>query len=296
MDRRKFLTTLTAATAGLASQFSLAEQKRSHRIQKVGLQLYTVRDLMTKDFNGTLSRVASIGYREVEFAGYYGKSPKEVRAAIDRLGVVSPSNHVDWKTVTTNWQEALDAAHVIGHSYLVNPWIDEDVRNHPDGWKKAAEVFNRAGEASKKSGIQFCYHNHWFEFVPMADGKLPYDLLLEDTDPHLVKMEMDLGWINVGGKDPLEYFKRYPGRFPMVHVKDVTKIPQPTPVHGGKVTFEEMYPYLTSVGSGVIDWKKIFEHSAQAGIKHYFVEDDMPGDHPFQNIARSYKYLAQLEF
>jgi sugar phosphate isomerase/epimerase len=299
MDRRKFLTTLTAGTATLASQLARAADKNGHHtIKKIGLQLYTVRDRMKQDFNGTLSKVASIGYREVEFAGYYGHSPKDVRAAIDRVGLVAPSNHVDWKTVSVpaNWQQALDAAHIVGHSYIVNPYIDDDVRNQPDGWKKAAEVFNHAGEVSKKQGIQFCYHNHWFAFIPMADGKLPYDLLLQETDPNYVKMEMDLCWISVGGVDPVTYFKRYPGRFPLVHVKDLKKIPQPTVVHGGKATFDEMDALLTSVGGGVIDWKRIFAHSAQAGIKHYFVENDEPGDHPFQNIAASYRYLAQLQF
>lgn len=298
MDRRKFLTTLTAGATTLASQLSRAEEKNRHSIKKIGLQLYTLRDLMAKDFNGTLSRVASLGYRELEFAGYYGKSPQEVRAAIDRLGLVSPSNHVDWKTVTieSNLRQALDAAHVIGHSYLVNPWIDEGFRNQPDGWKKAAEALNHAGEISKKEGIQFCYHNHWFEFAPMSDGKLPYDVLLQQTDPKFVNMEMDLCWITVGGVDPVEYFERYPGRFPLVHAKDLKKIPQPTILHGGKYSDQEMNATLTSVGHGVIDWKRIFVHSAQAGIKHYFVENDAPGEHPFQDIAQSYKYLAQLHF
>jgi sugar phosphate isomerase/epimerase len=296
MDRRQFLATMTAASL-LAPRFSWAADEKSgkRRVQHIGVQLYTVRDLMQRDFDGTLSKVRGAGYREVEFAGYYGHSPKDVRASIDRVGLTAPSNHVDYKTVTENWPQALDAAHIIGHKYLVNPMIDEAVRNQPGGWKKAAEAFNRAGEASKKAGIQFCYHNHWFDFYPLPDGKLPYDVLLANSDPQLVKLEMDLCWITVGGQDPVKYFDRYPGRFPLVHVKDLKKIPHPTASQGGKITFEQIYPLMTEVGSGVIDWKRIFSYSEKAGIKHYFVEHDMPKN-PIESITKSYKYLANLRY
>jgi sugar phosphate isomerase/epimerase len=186
----------------------------------------------------------------------------------------------------------LDAAHVVGHKYLVNPYIDDDVRKGPDGWKRAAEAFNRAGEASQKAGIQFAYHNHWFEFTPV-DGKLPYDILLEQCDPNLVKMELDLCWIMVGGQDPFKYFNRYPGRFPLVHVKDLTKIPK-TDATGGQ-NFGDSLDEMTEVGSGIIEWKKIFAQSEKAGIKHYFVEHDHPKD-PFASITTSYEYLSKVRF
>jgi sugar phosphate isomerase/epimerase len=289
MNRRNFLGTMTAAGL-LARQFAWAAA--THKIEKVGVQLYTVREVMKDDFEGKLAKVAAIGYREVEFAGYENRTPQEIRAMLDRHGLTAPSAHVPYKSLGDSWPAALDAAHVVGHEYLVNPYIDDEVRKGPDGWKRAAETFNRAGEASHKAGIQFAYHNHWFEFAPV-NGKLPYDILLEECDPKLVKMEMDLCWIEVGGQDPLKYFKKYPGRFPLVHVKDLTKIPK-VDASGGQ-SFGDSLPEMTEVGSGIIDWKTIFRQGEKAGIKHYFVEHDHPRD-PFASIKASYEYLSKVQF
>lgn len=289
MDRRTFLGTMTAATL-LTRRLGFAAD--DHKIEKIGLQLYTVRDLMKQDFDGTLAKVAAVGYKEVEFAGYFDHSPKDVRAAVDRHGLTAPSAHIDYKNLGDKFPEVIEAAKVVGHEYLVNPWIDEEIRKQPDGWKQAAETFNRAGEACKKAGIQFAYHNHWFEFLPV-NGKLPYDLLLTECDPNLVKMELDLCWITVGGQDPLRYFDRYPGRFPLVHVKDVKRVPPVTA--GGAQDFGSSMKDMTEVGSGIIDWKKIFAQSDKAGIKHYFVEHDNPKK-PLESIKKSYDYLARLRF
>jgi sugar phosphate isomerase/epimerase len=289
MDRRTFLGTMTAATV-LSRQLMWAAG--NHKIDKVGLQLYTIRSEMKGDLERKLARVAGIGYREVEFAGYDNHTPGEIRAMLERNGLAAPSAHVDYKSLGEKWPKALDAAHVIGHEYLVNPYIDDDVRKQSDGWKRAAETFNRAGLASQEAGIQFAYHNHWFEFTPV-NGKLPYDILLQECDPKLVKMEMDLCWITVGGQDPLKYFDQYPGRFPLVHVKDLTKMPNVS-ASGGQ-NFGDSLSEMTEVGSGMIDWKKIFAQSDKAGIKHYFVEHDHPQD-PFASIKKSYEYLAKLTF
>jgi len=289
MNRRTFLGTMTAATL-LTRRVGFAAE--DHKIEKIGLQLYTVRDLMKQDFDGTLAKVAATGYKEAEFAGYFDHSPKDVRAAVDRHGLTAPSAHIDYKSLGEKFPEVIEAAKVVGHEYLVNPWIDEEIRKQPDAWKHAAETFNRAGEACKKAGIQFAYHNHWFEFLPV-NGKLPYDLLLTECDPNLVKMELDLCWITVGGQDPLKYFERYPGRFPLVHVKDVKRVPPVTA--GGAQDFGSSMKDMTEVGSGIIDWKKIFAQSDKAGIKHYFVEHDNPKK-PLESIKTSYDYLARLRF
>ncbi len=288
MDRRTFLGTMTAATM-LSRQLGWGSE---HKIDRVGVQLYTVRSEMKNDFEGKLAKVAAIGYREVEFAGYEGHSAKEIRGMLDRHGLTGPSAHVPYNSLGDKWAGVLDDAHIVGHKYLVNPYIDDPIRKGPDGWKRAAETFNRAGEASQKAGIQFAYHNHWFEFFP-ENGKLPYDILLEETDPKLVKMEMDLCWINVGGQDPLKYFDRYPGRFPLVHVKDLTALPK-VDASGGQ-NFGDSLPEMTEVGSGIVDWKKIFAQSEKAGIKYYFVEHDNPKV-PFDSIKTSYEYLAKLRF
>jgi sugar phosphate isomerase/epimerase len=290
MNRRTFIGSSAAATL-LASRpsFVAGAAEASHKLDRFGVQLYTVRDMIKTDFEGTLAKVAAIVYNEVEFAGYFDHQPKDIRAMLDRLHLTAPSEHVSYEVVQNKWPETLDAAHVVGHNFVVCPSIDEAERKKEVGYKKAAEVFNRAGEASKKAGIQFAYHNHSFEFQPLADGggKFGYDILLSETDPKLVKMEMDLCWITVAGQDPLTYFNHYPGRFPLVHVKDWTKGPD------GKMG--EKDGHMADVGSGAIDWKRLFAESKKAGIEHYFVENDEPTS-PIEDLRTSYAYLRELRF
>jgi sugar phosphate isomerase/epimerase len=295
IDRRKFVKTavqtatgVTAATL-LADKFSWAAAER--RIERVGLQLYTVRDLMKADFDGTIAKVAAIGYKEVEFAGYFGRTGQQVRAACDKNGLEPISTHVQYDELDDKFPSVIETSKTIGLKYIVCPWIPEDLRKSPDIWKQAAAKFNHCGEQSKKAGLQFAYHNHWFEFLPV-DGKLPYDALLKECDGNLVKMEMDLCWITAAGSDPLKYFNLYPGRFPLVHVKDLKKLPVITA--GGSQNFGDTVD-LTSVGSGIIDWKRIFAQSEKAGIKHYIVEHDKP-EVPFDSITKSYEYLNKVRW
>ena len=292
MNRRAFLETATTVTAATLLANRIGWAAAEHKINNLGVQLYSVRDQLKADFDGTLAKVAAIGYQEVEFAGYFDHSPQEVRAAIDHHGLVSPSCHVPWEVLGDKWPGQIESAKIIGQSYIVCPWIPEDIRKQPDIWQRAADTFNRAGEASKKAGIQFAYHNHWFEFLPV-NGKLPYDFLLANCDPNLVKMELDLCWITVAGADPLKYFDRYPGRFPLVHVKDIKKVP-PISAAGGQ-DFGDSLKDMTAVGSGIIDWKRIFAESEKAGIKHYIVEHDK-AQSPFESIKSSYDYLHQLRW
>ncbi len=275
MDRRSFLGTVTGAGL-LASHLSWAADHR--KIDKIGVQLYTVRDALKEDFDGTLAKVAAVGYREVEFAGYLDRSPKDVKASLDRVGLVSPSAHFNNTYLGDKWPGVLESANIIGQQYIVCSSVDEKTRQGPGGWPRIAEMFNHAGEAARKAGIQFGYHNHSFEFTPV-DGKLPYDILLNGTDPNLVKMEMDLYWIVNAGADPLAYFNRYPGRFPLVHVKGRAKNGDMTEVKA----------------DNSIDWKALFAQSEKAGIKHYFVEQDK-SDSPFDSIRTSFNYLHELRF
>ena len=295
MDRRTFLGSLSGAAAAAMMSRKLAWAADEHRINPLGIQLYTVRDALKKDYDGTLAQLVQMGYREVESGRDHDKpNPKEMREALDHAGLTSPSYHVDWKSLGTDWPKVIEDNKIVGRTYLVNPWIDEEVRDKPDGWKHAADTLNQAGEIAQKAGIQFAYHNHWIEFVPLADGKMPYDILLGSCDPNLVKMEMDLGWITVGGQDPVKYFQRYPGRFCMVHVKDVHRIPDAASVRSSRFAGEHM-TILADVGTGLVDWKRIFANSGQAGIKHYFVEHDNPKD--CMKTARvSSEYLQKLRF
>jgi sugar phosphate isomerase/epimerase len=295
MDRRTFLGVLSGAAATALMARNMAWSEEEHKIETLGIQLYTVREALKQDYDGTLAQLVQMGYREVESGKDHDKpDPHEMRAALDRHGLTSPSYHVDWSSLGDDWPKVIEANKIVGRTYLVNPWIDEEVRNKPDGWKHATDTLNRAGETSQKAGIQFAYHNHWIEFVPLADGRLPYDILLENLDPNLVKMEMDLGWITVGGQDPVKYFERYPGRFPMVHVKDVHEVPDAASVRSSRFAGEHM-TILADVGTGVINWKRIFAHSQQAGIKHYFVEHDNPKD-GLKTARVSCEYLKQLRF
>jgi sugar phosphate isomerase/epimerase len=265
-------------------------------LKRLGAQLYTVRTLLEKDFEGTLAKVAGAGYSEVEFAGYFDQTPGQVRAVLKRHKLTAPSAHIAYDSLTGDkWLRAIDAAHIIGHAYLVNAWVDEPIRNQPDAWKRIADTYNQAASISRKAGIQFVYHNHNFEFAPRPDlgGKLPFDYLLETCDARLVKMELDLCWITAAGADPVKYFTRHPGRFPMVHVKGLRKLP---PVTGEAVPIDKVLPDIADVGhDDVIDWKKIFAQSRPAGIKHYFVEHDVPKD-PIASLKSSHEYLVNLRF
>jgi sugar phosphate isomerase/epimerase len=291
MNRRTFLETASVVTAATLLTSRMGWAAGDHKIYKVGLQLYTVRDLMKDDFDGTIAKVAQIGYKEVEFAGYFGRTGQQVRAACDKNGLAAIATHVQYDELDDKFPAVVETSKSIGLEYIVCPWIPEELRKSPDIWKQAAAKFNHCGELSKKAGMQFAYHNHWFEFLPV-DGKLPYDLLLKECDANLVKMEMDLCWITAAGGDPVKYFNLYPGRFPLVHVKDLKTLPKITA--GGAQNYGDTVD-LTEVGSGLIDWKKIFAQSEKAGIKHYIVEHDHPKQ-PFDSIAKSYEYLNKLRW
>ena len=244
------------------------------------MQLYMVRRELEKDFEGTLARVASLGYREVEFAGYFNHPPKEVKALLARHRLTSPAGHVELAALRGSLQKMIEAAHVIGHKYLLVAYLPDEERKSLDDYKRHAELFNRVGEQMKMEGIQFAYHNHDFEFAPM-DGQIPYDLILERTDPQTVKLEMDLYWIAKGGENPLKYFEKYPGRYPLLHVKDMDATPK---------------RYYTEIGRGVIDFKTIFAHAGKAGVRHYFVEQDETPGSPFESLKISMDYLKRLRF
>jgi len=277
VSRREFVGTM--AGAGLAAVLPrLPLPAHRARLEKIGLQLYTVRKAMQTDVEGTLTRVAATGYKEGECAGYFGKSTTAIKAMLDRLGLSAPAVHVG-SLAPEQWRASLDAANTIGHRYVVVPWIPAEERATLDGWKRVAERYNRAAADARAAGLQFAYHNHDFEFAPV-EGRIPYDVLLENTDPQLVQLEIDLYWITKGGQDPLAYFQRWPGRVPLVHVKDSAGPPDNK---------------MMDVGAGTIDWKRIFARREQAGIRHYFVGHDEPTD-LFASIKASYDYLKRLEF
>jgi sugar phosphate isomerase/epimerase len=227
--------------------------------------------------------VELFGYSDGKF---FGKSPKEFKSLLQGLGLTAPSGHYqtgnttpDAKgTLINDWNRAADDAAEVGQKYMICAYLFPDERKTLDDYKRHAELFNKAAEVSKKRNLQFGYHNHDFEFVTLG-GQVPYDLLLKQTDPKLVQMELDLYWAAFAGRDPVALFKKHPGRFPMWHVKDMEK--------STSRTFAE-------VGTGSIDFKRIFAAAKTAGLQHYFVEQDQTKRDPMESIEISHKNLQKI--
>jgi sugar phosphate isomerase/epimerase len=239
----------------------------------LGLQLYTVRDLMAEDVAATLALVAEVGYLEVEFAGYFDRAPAEIRRLLDDAGLAAPSSHIGYDQFATGVDAVIEQAKAVGHEFVIVPWIDEQQRTLDD-WRRHAENFNRWGEACAQAGLKFGYHNHEFEFVE-TEGRIPYDLLLEETEPELVAMELDLAWARAGNADPVACFERWPGRFPLCHIKD----------YGGGAEVD--------IGEGDVDFARIFASRKTAGLVHGFVERDHPDD-ARASIRRNFEAIAPL--
>ena len=279
MNRRSFLESLASLGAVSALPGPIAwAAKAVSRLKNIGIQLYSMRRSMERDFEGTLARLAAIGYREVEFAGYFERKPRDVRRILDRHRLAAPSSHVPLEIVRRDWARTLDTANEIGHRYVVVPSLPESDRRTLDDLRRVAAEFNRLGDEARRAGIRFAYHNHDFEFTSV-NGRLLYDVLLSKTDPASVGFELDLMWITKGGQDPLNYFARYPGRFEMLHVKDSSGAPNHKQVY---------------VGRGTIDFRRVFAAREQAGIRHFFVEHDNPADE-LAFARASYDYLIRLE-
>jgi sugar phosphate isomerase/epimerase len=265
----------------------------------LGLQLFTLFNVIDADVKGNLKKVADIGFKEIESAfsklpGYYGMKPKEFASLCTELGLSWKSHHVlgapfklppgtklpagmtlpaHMPNLRDDMQQLVDQLAEGSTPYMVCANIPTGTL---DEIKQAGEILNKTGEACKKVNIQLCYHNHDMEFKNV-EGKIPYHLLLSETQADLVKMELDLAWATKAGVDPVELFKAHPGRFPLLHVKDISKD----------------FTTLEPVGEGVVDFKRIFANAQTAGVKHYFVEHDMPKD-AFASIATSYKNLRAM--
>jgi sugar phosphate isomerase/epimerase len=266
-----------AALTGVVPSASLRAEPRPEKLSRIGVQLYTVRREMQASVEGTLERVARIGYREVEFAGFFGKTAREIRALLDANGLTAPSSHsADLNSIRTRLPQLIEDAVTVGHRYVICASLPRDAQT-ADGFRRVAAEFNKAGEQAARSGVTFGYHNHDFEFRPL-DGTVGYDILLAECDAKLVTMQMDLFWTRKGGRDPLDYFAKHPGRFTSVHVKDM-----------------DAAGAMVDVGAGTMPFGQYFARSGQAGIRHYFVEHDNPGD-AMTSIENSFRHLANLEF
>lgn len=257
----------------------------------VGIQPYTVRNDLQADFMGTLRKLAAMGYREIEVSGgeeygdFFGRKAAEVKKALDESGLRAPSCHFGAPKDDAGWARNLEDAHTLGLEYVLST-TRREWRDSADGWKRTGEFFNHLAEQARAAGFGFAYHNHNWEYR-LVEGVMGYDRMLAASDPKLVKMEMDCFWTVFAGQDPAAYMKRYPGRIVMLHIKDLKKGFAPTTGHFEGNPFAE-------VGSGVIDWTRVFQAAKQAGVKHYYVEQDN-WDRPSLESARmSIEYLKKL--
>jgi sugar phosphate isomerase/epimerase len=285
MDRRKFLGSLAVAglgTVGLAAcaRAGSAPLNNGRRLDRIGVQLYTVRTRMQQGVPQTLRAVADMGYREVETAGLFDLTPQQFRAELDRVGLVSPAGHYPINALRDNTAGTLTTAAALGQRWLVVPWLDPAERTAA-GYRRLAADLNSAGTAARDRGLRVGYHNHEFEFDRVDGQRTGMDILLAETDPALVDIELDLFWAVKAGHDPLTLFAAHPGRFRLCHVKDMADI-------GGAER-------MVDVGQGQIDFARIFARSEQAGLQHYFVEHDNPSD-PMATLRNSIEHVRQLEF
>jgi sugar phosphate isomerase/epimerase len=283
MNRRTLVRAVVYGLGGavwLNNSSLTGEAAGRKKLSKIGLQLYTVRRQLERNFDETLKQVAALGVKEVEFAGYFGQNPARIKTLLKSLKLAAPSAHISTETLRSGLAKALEDARVIGHKYLVLGHLPESERKSLDDYKEMIELINKAGEECRRAGVQFAYHNHDFEFIKIED-KIPYDLILAETDAQKVRMELDLYWISKAGVDPIPYLEKHPGRFPLVHVKDMDDTPK---------------KFFTEVGHGTIDFKKIFSKAAVAGIRHYFIEQDETPAAPLESVKTSLKYLKELRF
>lgn len=270
-------TVLEAAAGGAGAAPASGEGATPARslLAPVGLQLYTVRGAMSGSVERTLDRVAAIGYREVEFAGYFGRSPQEIRQALDSAGLAAPSAHVGIGAFD-DWPATLEAAAAMGHDWLVVPSLPPEMKADLDEWRRTAERFEAAGEVARDHGIGLAFHNHADAARPV-DGTVPLDLLLRETSPVHLSVQADVYWLLEGGTDPAAFLERWPGRVASLHVKDRA-------ADGS----------MADVGAGVVDWQEVLGAGRRAGVEHHFVEHDRPRD-PFASAEASFRHLHALE-
>lgn len=284
-SRRNFikLAGLAAAGAAIAPSFAFTAPAKT-----VGLQLYSLREQLPKDVRGTIVKVAQAGYKEVESYGYsakggfWGLNAKEFKSLLTENGLTMPSGHygMDKFMIDGNAEELksyIEAANIMGSSYIVIPYLGESVRKTEDDWKKVATKLNEASVICKAGGLKLGYHNHNFEFEKVGNTT-GYEIMLSGTDPKAVQFEMDLYWVVRSGNDPLALFTAHPGRFPMWHVKDMDKAD---------------HTINTEVGSGTIDFKSIYKHAKLAGLKHLIMEQENFSKDPYVSIKQSADYIKK---
>lgn len=283
MKRREFVQTASFAAVGLLSLPSFLAAGKATK--NIGLQLYTLRDVIGQDPKGVLTKVAGYGYKDLEAYSYkdgkiFGMDYAEFNKFVNGLGMRVTSGHYGLDQIKGDtWQKAVDDAKKNGQEFMVMPYIKEPDRQTIDAYKVICADLNKAGEVCTNAGVRFQYHNHAFEFQPI-EGQVPYDVMLKELDPKKVGMELDLFWTINAGQDPLALFTKHPGLFEQWHVKDMTTTDRNK---------------NANVGTGSIDFKRIFAQAKQAGLKRWYVEHDtFPGTTSLESAEADAKYLKTI--
>lgn len=285
MQRRRFLTETSGALLGAAffphGNSTLDASERTRRLSRVGLELYSVRDAMKQDPERTLAAVRAIGYADVELLwslGNFGRTPSQVRASLDREGLRAPSAHIAPESLLENWNRSLDDARLLGHDYLIVPSLPAATKTSLDEWKRWAERFNRAGEQARGAGLWLAFHNEPDHVHPI-DGVVPYDVFIEKTAPPLVRLQLDVGNMRLGGGDPVAYLARHTDRYHSFHVKDVV-------ADGSRDT---------ELGKGTVDFRRLLSMIPDIDRKPCYVEQEGAAD-PLASAKEDFAYLSRLEF
>lgn len=293
-SRRRFLIQSSRLGAAALAPTWLSRRAFANPLGRtVGIQLYTVNIPMREDPAGTLKKLREIGFGEVESAGFGKLSAKQFRELLDDAGLACPSAHLQFDV--NNLGSTFEDAHALGAAYAASgslrPAASSKRSMSLDEAKRTAELTNRIGEAAKRAGLRYVYHNHDFEFADQGGAAVGYDVLLRESDPELVKFEIDCGWMIFAGHDPIDYFKKYPNRFPMIHVKDFL------PAHDKSAMAGNSAQMLgAELGHGVVDYKPIFAAAEKAGLQHYFVEQEGPFSRldQLQAARVDYDYLHSM--
>jgi sugar phosphate isomerase/epimerase len=311
-SRRRFLVQSSQlGAAALASTWLPRRGFANPLGLPIGLQLYTVKESMQEDPAGTLKKLREIGFGACETAGFGKLTPKQFRQLLDDSGLACPSAHLQFDVA--NLGPTFEDAHTLGAKYATSgslklPAVESKravAASKPgmslDDAKRTAELANRIGEAAKRAGLQYAYHNHDAETADQGGGVIAYDLLLRETDAELVKFEIDCGWMIFGGRNPVDYFKKYPNRFPMIHVKDFLAPGDKSAAAsgaaaGGSAAAGAAEMRGAELGHGVVDYKPIFAAAGKAGLQHYFAEQEGPFSrmNPLQAVRVDYDYLHSM--
>jgi len=319
--RREFIRASATVTAGtmVSSSPLLAAISDYSKINNIGLQVWSIAKFLEQDFTGNLQMLSQIGYKELELfgpypfstqkdkdawkstisllsftqSGYFNHTPKEFKAILESNGLSTPAMHVGLDTLRNKLSETAAAAHILGQQYAGLAAIPEEERRTLDDYKRIADEFNVIGEKAKALGIRFYYHNHGYGLKEI-EGKIPFDLILERTDPSLVYLEMDIFWTTAGGADPIKYLDNNPGRYKLVHVKDMKQQVRFSGDGGSPKQWVELFPYITDAGNGVLDLKSIISHAKKSGVEHFIVENDVITK-PKESLEQGYRYLSSVE-